>query len=220
MSKTQGFVTPEEVLGAIYGRTSLECGMSEKRRDEVIAAAIFTSFRNQEFGTHFQLPSDFRKTRHREDAAGIDLVVVNDNGRKKCLQIKGVYIERSIKRRRYHKTGGVARVLGRRTKKMVQRDSEELTQIMKGELKKIIHDYRGLFLIIHVLADLATQTSLEIAINNSRKIVSNLKAKEVWFLRNIPVRIIHGRKSQPNCHAYKLIKVSPDKHTYGFSFAL
>jgi hypothetical protein len=71
-----------------------------------------------------------------------------------------------------------------------------------------------------VVADLATQTSLEIAIRKSKDIVTHLKAKEVWFLRNIPVRAVNGKQSRINCHAYQLLKVAPDKHTYTFSFGL
>ena len=220
MNLKKDYVTPEEVLGAIYGKTSLEIGMSEKRRDEVIAAAIFASFRNQEFGTHIRLPADFRDSNLTEDAQGIDMVVADTNGRRKKIQIKGVYVERSIERRRRHQTKGFARILGRRSQRMIKRDSEELTRIMKGELKKIVQDYNGLFLIIHVIADLATQTSLEIAIKKSQSIVSNLKAKEVWFLRHVPVRVIRSNARVLNCHSYKLIKVAPDRHTYGFSFAL
>ena len=95
-----------------------------------------------------------------------------------------------------------------------------LEKIMKHELEKIVQDYSGISLIIYVSADLATQTSLEIAIRKSQSVVSGLKAKEVWFLRNIPVRMIHGKASNPNCHAYQLIKVAPYKHTYGFVFSL
>ena len=43
-------------------------------------------------------------------------------------------------------------------------------------MTKIHHDYSGLYLVIHVVADLATQTSLEIAIKKCEKIVSKLKA--------------------------------------------
>ena len=149
------------------------------------------------------------------------MIVSSKTGRKKKLQIKGIYIKRAIKRRRLHNTRGSARVLGRKSRRLIKRDSEELTRIMKGELKKILHqDYSGRILIIYVNADLATQTSLGIAIRNSRQIVERLKAKEVWFLRNIPVRAIYGRRSTTNCHAYKIIKALPDRHTYGFSFAM
>lgn len=218
--KKVSLLAPEHVLGLIYGKTSIELGMSEKRRDEVIAAAIFASFRNQEFGTRFLLPHNYREENHIEDAEGIDMVIEDPAGRKKKLQIKGVHIQRSIERRRHHKTKGAPRILGRKTKRQIQKDSEELTKIMTAELEKIVQDYSGLYLLIHVIADLATQTSLEIAIKNSRDIVSNLKAREVWFLRNIPVRAIYGKRSNPNCHAYKLIKVAPDRHTYAYSFAL
>lgn len=214
------FVSPEEVLGAIYGKTSLELRMSEKRRDEMIAAAIFTSFRNLEFGTRLALPADYKNPDLTADAQGIDVVARDANGRKKELQIKGIYIQRSIERRRRHSTGGAPAVYGRKTQRHIRRDSEELTMIMHHELNKIRQDYTGIILIIHVIADFATQTSLGIAIKNSREVVASLKAKEVWFLRQIPVRMVHGRRSSSNCYAYKLIKVFPDKHTYGFSFAL
>lgn len=219
MSTSKAWVSPERVLGAIYGKSSLETGMSEKRRDEVIAAALFLSFRNQEFGTKFMLPSNFRDGDLKEDACGIDIIVSDPRGRKKQLQIKGVHIQRSIERRKHHRTVGVARITNK-SHRLIKRDSEELTQIMKGELEKIVQDYSGISLIIYVSADLATQTSLEIAIRQSQSIVSHLKAKEVWFLRNIPVRMIHGKASNPNCHAYQLIEVAPYKHTYGFVFSL
>ncbi len=212
-------VPPEHVLASTYGRTTRQLRLSEKRRDELIAAAIFTCFWNQEFGTHFRLPPDYREIHQAEDAEGIDLVVTDTNGRKKELQIKGIYLKRSIERRRRHFTRGAARVRGRRTWKWIQRDSEELTKLMKEELQKIIQDYNGLVLIINVIADFATQTSLEVAIQNSRAIVSSIRAREIWFLRHIPVRDIHGRAPQ-NCHAYKLIKARPGRHTYAFSFAL
>jgi hypothetical protein len=214
------FVAPESILASIYGKTSLESGLSEKRRDEVIAAAIFASFRNQEFGTRIQLPADFRNSDETDDARGIDIIVKDLNGRAKQLQIKGIHIQRSIDRRKGHKTKGVARVFGRKTRIWIKRDSEELTKIMKGELSKIIHDYSGIYLILYVSADFATQTSLEIAIRQSQHIVAHLKAKEVWFLRNIPVRMLKGKNSYPNCHSYMLLKVSPDKHTYVFSFSI
>jgi hypothetical protein len=67
---------------------------------------------------------------------------------------------------------------------------------------------------------LASQTSLEIAIRNSHKIVEHFRAKEIWFLRNIPVRMIGNKSKEISCHAFKLIKLFPDRHTYGFSFAL
>ena len=220
MGTPQASVSPESVLGAIYGKTSLETGMSEKRRDEVLAAAIFTSFRNQEFGTRFQMPADFRNSRETEDAQGIDMIVTDPTGRRKKLQVKGIHIQRSIERRKGHRTKGIARVLGRRTQRLIKRDSEELTRIMRGELTKIIQDYSGIYLIVYVSADLATQTSLEIAIRKSQHIVSHLRAKEVWFLRNIPVRAIGGKNTTTNCHSYMLVKVSPDKHTYVFSFAI
>lgn len=194
--------------------------MSEKRRDEVIAAAIFASFRNQEFGTRFQLPADYSTQNLQEDARGIDIVVEDRNGRKKQLQIKGVYIQRSIQRRRHHATRGFARVLGRRSQRLIKEDSKELTKIMKNELAKIIHDYSGLFLIIHVIADLATQTSMEIAIRKSQEIVTHLKAKEVWFLRHIPARAFRGKESVVTTHTFMLLKVFPDKHSYCFTFAL
>lgn len=216
----KAFVSPEQVLAAIYGKSSLETGISEKRRDEVIAAAIFVSFRNQEFGTKFKLPANFREGNEKEDAEGIDITVCDNRGRKKRLQIKGVHIQRSILRRMHHNTRGVARITGSRSQRMIRRDSEELTKMMSAELSKIIQDYTGIYLIIHVMADLATQTSLEIAIRKSQTIVSHLRAKEVWFLRNIPVRAIRGPKIQPNAHAYELIKVAPDKHAYCFVFSL
>ncbi len=219
MTSARKFVSPEHVLREIYPKTSLELGIPEKRRDELIAAAIFASFRNHEFGTHFQFHPDYREIHVEEDAQGIDVVLEDPSGRKKKLQIKGVYIQRSIERRRHHAVKGAARVTGRRTRRQIKKDSKELTAIMRGELTKIIHDYSGLVLIIHVIADLATQTSLEIAIKKSSKIVANLMAKEVWFLRHIPVRALSPQ--QPvTCHAYKLIKVSPDKHTYAFSFSV
>lgn len=220
VKKKTPYITPEHVLSAIYGKTSKQLRMSESRRDEVIAASIFASFRNQEFGTRLLLPSDYKIKHPEEDARGIDMVLSDQSGRRKRLQIKGIYLKRSIERRMQHRTKGTARVLGFRTQRMIKRDSEELTKIMKGELRKIVQDYSGLILIIHVIADLATQTSLEIAIKKSAGIVSNLKAKEVWFLRHVPVRAIHGRESAANCHAYKLIKITPDRHTYSFSFAL
>ncbi len=219
MATDKGFVSPEQVLAAIYGKSSLETGMSEKRRDEVIAAAIFVSFRNQEFGTRFKLPADFRHGNEAEDAQGIDMVVADNRGRRKKLQIKGIHIERSIQRRKNHNTRGVPKITGK-SQRQIKRDSEELTKIMTAELSKIIQDYGGLYLIIHVLADLATQTSLEIAIRKSQHVVTGLKAKEIWFLRNVPVRALRGKLSQPNCHAYELIKTSPDKHTYCFAFVL
>ncbi len=220
MAKKQArYLFPGNVLSAIYGKTSIELGMSEKRRDEVIAAAIFTSFHNQEFGTRFKLPVNYYEFDPREDASGVDMVVANENGRSKKLQIKGIYIQRSIERRRRHKTRGSAKIFGRRTFRQAKRDSEELTQMMKGELKKIIQDYSGIYLIINVIADLASQTSLEIAIHKSKTIVSSLKAKEIWFLRHIPVRMLRQTAGKVNYQAYNLIKVAPDKHTYGFSFA-
>jgi hypothetical protein len=219
MGETKGFVAPEHVLAAIYGKSSLETGISEKRRDEVIAAALFVSFRNQEFGTKFKLPADFRECNEPEDAQGIDLTVCDDRGRKKKLQIKGVYIERAILRRKHRNTRGVAGITGSRSQRIIRRDSEELTKIMTAQLSKIIQDYSGLYLIIHVVADLATQTSLEIAIRKSQNVVAHLKAKEVWFLRNVPVRYLSS-KIQPNTHAYQLIKVAPTKNTYSFVFAL
>lgn len=215
----EGFVSPEYVLREIYPKTALELGIPEKRRDELIAAAIFASFRNHEFGTHLLFRPDYHEMHPEEDARGIDIILEDPGGRKKNLQIKGVYIQRSIARRIYHAVKGSPRVTGRRTRRQIKKDSKELTAIMRGELTKIIHDYSGLILIIHVIADLATQTSLEIAIRKSRKIVANLKAKEVWFLRHIPVRALDPLKSL-NCHAYKLIKVSPDRHTYAFSFSV
>ncbi len=211
-------VWPERVLEAIYGKTSLEIGMSEKRRDEVLAAAIFTAFRNQEFGTRFKLPADFRNCNEREDAAGIDIIVVDNRGRKKKLQIKGIHIERSILRRKLHATRGAARVSSR-SQRFIRRDSEELTRKMKGELEKIIQDYSGLYLIINISADLATQTSLEIAMRKSQSVVAHLKAQEIWFMRNIPVRAL-DKRSVPNCHVYELLKVAPDKHTYYYAFSL
>jgi hypothetical protein len=220
MTESKALVSPEQVLAAIYGKSSLETGISEKRRDEVIAAALFVSFRNQEFGTRFRLPSDFREGNLKEDAEGIDMIVSDNRGRKKKLQIKGIYIQRSILRRMHHNTRGVARIHGTRSQRMIRRDSEELTKMMTAELSKIIQDYSGIYLIIHVLADLATQTSLEIAIRKSQHIVAHLRAKEVWFLRNVPVRAVGGSKTQPNAHAYELIKVAPDKHTYCFVFSL
>lgn len=220
MSRTAAFISPEDVLRAIYGKSTLELGMSEKRRDELIAAAIFTSFRNQEFGTRFKLPANYREANETEDARGIDVTVSEPAGRSKQLQIKGVYIQRSIERRRLHQTKGAPRILGRRSWRQIQKDSEELTTIMRGELSKIIQDYSGVILIIHVIADFATQTSLEIAIKASRDIMEELKAKEVWFLRHIPVRVIGYTPTASECHAYKLIKVFPGRHTYAFSFAL
>lgn len=220
MGKENAFISPESVLSALYGKSSLETGMSEKRRDEVIAAALFTSFRNQEFGTRFRLPANFRSCNETDDARGIDMIVQDPGGRKKQLQIKGVHIQRSINRRIHHQTKGFPRITGRHTQRLIKRDSEELTKIMRDELKKIVQDYSGIYLILHVMADLATQTSLEIAIRKSQDIVSHLKAKEVWFLRNIPVRALKGKQSVPNSHAYILIKVAPDKHTYVFSFTL
>jgi len=220
MKSNKVFATPEEALAALYGRTSLELGMSEKRRDEVIAAAIFTSFRNQEFGTHFHLPADYRQPDLTEDARGIDLVVTDTNGRQKELQIKGIHIARSIERRRHHATRGAALILGRRTRRQILRDSEELAGVMKEELKKIIQDYRGVILILQVIADFATQTSLGIAIKKNRQLVQNLKAKEVWFLRNLPVRSVSGRKVAVRCFSYKLIRVVPDRQTYVYTFAL
>lgn len=214
------YVTPESVLAALYGRTSKELSISENRRDEVIAAAIFTSFRNHEFGTKFKLPADYRTIDHKQDHAGIDIIVSNPNGRNKKLQIKGIHIQRSIERRKNHSTKGAPRLLGRRTRKMVQDDSEELTSVMKEELEKIIQDYRGLVLVIHVIADLATQTSLEIAIRKSLKVLEKLKANEVWLLRHVPVLDLHGKRSPINYHSFQIIKVSPDRRTYGFSFAL
>lgn len=213
-------VSPEQVLGAIYGKSSLETGMSEKRRDEVIAAAIFVSFRNQEFGTRFKLPADFRESNEREDAQGIDMTVADNRGRKKKLQIKGIHIQRSIQRRMSHNTRGEPKITGTKSQRMIKRDSEELTKIMSSELLKICQDYSGIYLIIHVIADLATQTSLEIAIRKSQPIVAGLKAKEIWFLRGVPVRALRGKLSRPNCHAYELIKLAPDKHTYCFAFVL
>ena len=214
-------VSPEEVLGAIYGKTSVETGLSEKRRDELIAAAIYASFRNQEFGTRLRFPADYRLEDWKNDAAGIDVIVKDRSGREKKLQIKGVYIQRSIERRRKHSTAGGPAIAGRRTQRMIRRDSEELTRIMEHELSKIIQDYSGLILIIHVIADFATQTSLEIAIRSSFKIVANLKAREVWFMRQVPVRLIHGHRSaRLNSYAYNLFKVSPDRRTYGFCFTL
>lgn len=213
-------VPPEQVLSAIYGKTSLETGISEKRRDEVIAAAIFTCFRNQEFGTRFQLPADFRNSIETEDAQGIDMVVREPEGRAKKLQVKGIYIQRSIVRRMNHNTRGAAQILGRKTRRIIERDSAELTKIMKESLRKIIQDYSGIILIIHVIADLATQTSLNIALRNSRDLVSNLKAREVWFLRHIPVRVLNRKRADTSSHTYKILKVAPDRQTYCFSFTL
>lgn len=215
----KSWVSPEAVLAALYGKSSLETGISEKRRDEVIAAAIFVSFRNQEFGTKFRIPANFREGNETEDAQGIDMTVCDNRGRKKRLQLKGIHIQRSILRRMHHNTKGVARIYGSRSQRMIRRDSEELTKIMAEELGKIVQDYSGIYLIIHVMADLATQTSLEIAMRKSQAIVSHLKAKEVWFLRNIPVRTI-AKPKEPNAHAYELIKVTPDKHSYCFVFSL
>lgn len=220
MTAENNFVSPERVLAAIYGKTSLETGLSEKRRDEIIAAAIFTSFRNQEFGTRFKLPADFRNADWKQDAEGIDLVVTDKGGRKKKLQIKGIHIERSVRRRKTHATRGLARITGVKYQKFIMRDSEELTKIMKGELDKIDQDYSGMCLIIYVSADLATQTSLEIAIRKAQKTVAKLKAREIWMIRNIPIRMVNGKHTVPNCHTYELLKISPDRHSYCYSFAI
>lgn len=216
----QTYVTPESVLASLYGKTSIELSISENRRDEVIAAAIFTSFRNHEFGTKFKLPADYRHIDRAQDSSGIDMIVSNSAGRNKKLQIKGVHIQRSIERRKRHQTKGGPRIMGRRTRRMVQDDSEELTSIMKEELEKITQDYRGMVLVIHVIADFATQTSLEIAVRRSLKVVEKIKANEVWILRHIPVLAIHGKRTPINYYSFQIIKVSPDRRTYGFSFAL
>ncbi len=219
---TKKHIRPETVLSKIYGKSSLELKMSEKRRDEVIAAAIFTSFRNQEYGTKFQFPADYKEENHEEDARGIDMVVYNAiSGRSKKLQIKGVYIRRSIERRRLHKTKGVAQLTGRKCRRLVEENSEELREIMKEQLEKILHhDYSGIILIIHVVADLATQTSLEIAIKKCRPILEKIKAKEIWILRNIPIHVIHQPKEKLRTHSFRLIQVSPYplSYTYTFSF--
>jgi len=173
----QRFISPERVLREIYPRTAADLGMSEKRRDELIAAAIFASFRNHEFGTHLLFRPDYREICEEDDARGIDVTLEDAGGRRKHRQIKGGYIQRSIERRRHHAVKGTPRVTGRRTRRQIKKDSRELTVIMRGELTKIIHDYSGLILLIHVIADLATQTSLEIAIRKLRKIVANLKAR-------------------------------------------
>jgi len=220
MLRKTRWIRPEQALGALYGRTSRQLGIGENRRDEVITAAIFASFRNQEFGTNLRLPADYREIDRKADAEGIDIVLADSNGRYKKLQIKGIHIQRSIERRKLHKTRGTARVRGRKTQKQIQADSAELSRIMHKELKKIIQDYSGLVLIFNVSADFASQTSLERAIHKNSELVEQFKAREVWFLRNIPVRAVHGRNSTTKCHAYKLIKVLPDHHTYGFSFAL
>ncbi|HTL48943.1 MAG TPA: hypothetical protein VL688_12855 [Verrucomicrobiae bacterium] len=220
MTALKHSIRPEEALRSLYGKTSVELGMSEKRRDEVIAAAIFTCFRNQEFGTRFHLPPDYKNSNLTEDAQGIDMAVTDTSGRKKNLQIKGIHIQRSIERRRLHKTRGGAIILGRKTQRQMRRDSEELTRIMKGELNKIVQDYSGIILLIHVIADLATQTSLDIAIKQSQSIVQHLKSKEVWFLRNIPVRVLAGQKTLLSCYCYKIIRVAPDRQTYVFTFAV
>src|SRR5687768_16475006 len=150
MTFLKATIAPEAVVSAIYGKTSLETGLSEKRRDEVIAAAIYISFRNQEFGTRFHLPADFRNSNETEDAQGIDMVVREPGGRVKELQIKGVYIQRSIVRRMNHNTRGAAQIIGRKTRRIIDRDSAELTSIMKDALNKIVQDYSGIILIIHV----------------------------------------------------------------------
>lgn len=217
---TKTFVAPEKVLAELFGKTSVELGMSEKRRDEVIAAAIFASFRNQEFGTKFKLPIDFRIPRRHEDAVGIDVVIASENGRRKQLQIKGVHIKRSIMRRRHHVTKGAPAYLGRRSLKLAKRDSEEITKVMKEQMAKIKQDYTGIFLIFDIKADFASQTSIEIAIRNSREFLEKLMAKEVWFLRNIPIRAIHGRQTLMNAYSYKLTKMVPDRHTYSYTFAI
>lgn len=187
MEKPKLFVASEAVLREIYGKSSLETRMSEKRRDEVIAAAIFTSFRNQEFGTRFQLPGDYRHASEEDDKAGIDLVVSDATGRKKKLQIKGVHIRRSIERRKGHKTFGVAQVLGRKTQRLIRTDSAELTRTMREELKKIIQDYSGIYLLIYVSADLATQTSLQIAIKKKiMRFSRNSRPKKFGFFAMCP----------------------------------
>jgi len=140
-------MTPENVLSAIYGKTSVELGMSEKRRDEMIAPAVFASFRNQEFGTHLRLPADYKNPDLTADAQGIDVVARDANGHKKELQIKGIYIQRSIERRRRHMTKGAPAAYGRKTRRQIIKDSEELTKIMRHELFKIRQDYSGIFLI-------------------------------------------------------------------------
>jgi len=220
MIDEKNYLTPEIVLAQLYGRTSEELDLSEGRRDEVIAAAIFMSFRNQEFGTKFKIPANYRTIDRFEDASGIDMVVSNSSGRKKKLQIKGIHIQRSIERRKKHATRGGACLMGRKTRRLVQNDSEELTRIMRDELKKIVQDYSGVVLLIHVIADFATQTSLEIAIRKSFNILEELKANEIWLLRNVPVRILRGNRSRINCHSFQIIKVAPNRRTYGYSFAL
>lgn len=215
-----GFVTPAHVLGEVYGKTSLQLKMSEKRRDEVIAAAIWTCFRNQEFGTRYKMSGNYKEVDHEQDARGVDVVIAEPGGRQKKLQIKGVHIKRSIQRRKKHATKGTPRVLGYKTLRYSKRDSAELTKMMKEELLKIHHDYSDLYLLIHVIADFATQTSLEIAMKKCEKIVAKLKAREVWFIRHVPVRAIYGKKGDVTAHTYKLIKLTPERHTYAFSFAL
>lgn len=213
-------VSPEHVLASVYGRTSLDAGVSEKRRDELIAAAIYASFRNQEFGTRLSFSADYREPDLRRDAEGIDIELRDANGRMKRLQIKGIYLQRAIERRRSHCTGGAPAIRGRRARHVMLRDSEELSRIMQAEISKIIQDYEGLILVIHVLADYATQTSLEIAIRNSQNRVQHLKAREVWFIRQVPVRLIHGSTAYFRSYAYQLLKAAPDRHTYGYCFTL
>ena len=214
-------VSPAHVLSHIYGKTSVELDISEKRRDEIITSAIFAAFRNQEFGTHFKLPKNYKDPSYNQDARGVDMVIYDSKSdRLKQLQVKGVYIQRAIARRMRHSTRGVATISSRRMYKLMQRDSEERQAIMQQSLEKIIQDYSGISLLIYINADLATQTSLEIAIQANKELLSNLKAKEVWILRNIPVRTLNRRSTPIQTHSYQIFQIQPYKHTYSFCFSL
>lgn len=91
-------IPPEYLLGTLYGRTATELGMPNRRREELIVAAMFASLYNNECGTGFQLP---RRYLEGVDADGIDVTVEGDGGAAKLrLQIKGINIAQAIARRR------------------------------------------------------------------------------------------------------------------------
>lgn len=207
-------VPPADVLMSIYG-PSPAIELSPKRRLELGTACVFLDHYDEERNAWFQIPAEQIGEDNRDDAFGIDVIARTDTGDELKLQVKGIHIDRAIQRWKQGISVATEEAFGGDAVTRQQEDEQQLRAIFRDEILKLKHkDYGDSIVLFYTDSESTPQAALEELIAANIDDIRAVRAREVWFIQDIPTAQAADRPTRGGCTVYKLLKAAPDRATH------
>jgi hypothetical protein len=195
--------------------------LPQKRRLELGTACAFLEHYNDERNCWYAIPDEELRADDRQDSFGVDIVAVATNARQQILepreelklQVKGIHIERAVARWKEGRMVATEQAVGEAAAQRQDEDNEQIRKVFPEAIQKIASkDYSDAIVLFYINGETATQTTIEELIESHGKGIKAIKAREVWFIQDIPIMQAEGL--QRACTVYKLMGVTPRRTSH------